>query len=95
MIFSLVFFIGLLNIAKVIANVIIIGSGISGLSAADRLIKNGVTDIQILEARDRYGGRAHTVPFGMSVSLFLHAFYIGFDLKEYLGKGNHSFQKSS
>jgi spermine oxidase len=63
MIFSyMVYLIGLFHVAK--ANVIIIGGGISGLSAADRLIKNGVTDIQVLEARDRYGGRTHTVPFG-------------------------------
>ena len=39
-----------------IYDVIIIGAGISGLSAADHLIDNG-NDVLILEARDRIGGR--------------------------------------
>lgn len=37
--------------------VVIIGAGMAGLSAANHLIKNGVRDFHILEARDRIGGR--------------------------------------
>ena len=40
--------------------VIIIGAGMSGLSAAKRLKEAGVPII-LLEGRDRLGGRAHTV----------------------------------
>lgn len=43
------------------AQVIILGGGISGISAARSLIKDhNVTDIILLEARDELGGRAHT-----------------------------------
>ncbi|KAL7017834.1 hypothetical protein ACKWTF_010548 [Chironomus riparius] len=44
-------------------SVIIIGSGLSGYAAARRLIENGFTDIKILEALDRTGGRIYSVPF--------------------------------
>lgn len=37
--------------------VVIIGAGMAGLSAANHLIKNGLTDFHILEARGRIGGR--------------------------------------
>lgn len=37
--------------------VIILGAGIAGLSAAERLTMFGVNDVVILEARDRIGGR--------------------------------------
>jgi len=40
--------------------IIIIGGGVSGLSAAKRLKEAGVPII-LLEGRDRLGGRAHTV----------------------------------
>ncbi|CRK91867.1 CLUMA_CG005488, isoform A [Clunio marinus] len=43
--------------------VVIIGAGISGYSAAARLIENGVEDIVILEAENRTGGRIHSVPY--------------------------------
>jgi monoamine oxidase len=36
----------------------------SGLSAAIKLIENGISDILILEANDRLGGRICTIPFG-------------------------------
>ena len=44
-----------------ICDVLIIGAGISGLSAAVELKKQGITNVVILEARDRVGGRAHTL----------------------------------
>merc|ERR1719431_514450 len=40
--------------------VIIVGGGISGLSAARSLTENGIKDIIILEARNRLGGRMFT-----------------------------------
>ena len=44
--------------------VIIIGSGVSGLAAAYSLKQNGVTDIVVIEARNRVGGRTYTMPYG-------------------------------
>ncbi|KAG0718670.1 Spermine oxidase [Chionoecetes opilio] len=41
--------------------VCVIGAGISGLGAAQRLVEAGVEDIVLLEAEDRIGGRVHTV----------------------------------
>ena len=42
-------------------DVIILGGGIAGLSAAVHLLDHGVRDILVLEARDRIGGRVHVV----------------------------------
>lgn len=41
-------------------DVVVIGAGSSGIAAARRLAKTGISVI-VLEARDRIGGRAHTV----------------------------------
>ncbi|XP_013193705.1 peroxisomal N(1)-acetyl-spermine/spermidine oxidase [Amyelois transitella] len=43
-------------------NVIIIGGGIAGLSAANHFVKNGMEDFIILEARKRIGGRIISIP---------------------------------
>lgn len=37
------------------ANVVVIGAGMAGLSTANHLIENGVENITVLEALDRYG----------------------------------------
>ncbi len=41
-------------------NVLVIGAGIAGLTAA-RLLADSDVDVTVLEARDRIGGRTHTV----------------------------------
>ncbi|XP_045479649.1 spermine oxidase-like isoform X1 [Harmonia axyridis] len=44
--------------------VIIVGAGISGFSAACKLLENDVTSLRVLEAGDRIGGRIQSVQFG-------------------------------
>ena len=47
------------------AIVAVIGAGLSGLSCAHSLrVDHGVEDVVVLEARDRIGGRMHTVMEG-------------------------------
>nr|KYP67951.1 Polyamine oxidase 1 [Cajanus cajan] len=46
------------------SSVIIVGAGVSGISAAKVLAENGVKDIVILEASDRIGGRIRKENFG-------------------------------
>ncbi len=41
-------------------SVVIIGAGMAGISAAETLLKNGIRNVKILEATDRYGGRVYT-----------------------------------
>ena len=41
--------------------VVVIGAGISGISAAHFLVSHGIRDVVLLESRDRIGGRIHTV----------------------------------
>lgn len=47
--------------------VLIIGAGAAGIAAACRLYQEGVTDVTVLEAENRIGGRIHSVEFGGSV----------------------------
>lgn len=43
--------------------VIIVGAGLSGYSAAAKLLENELDEILILEAENRKGGRIDSVPF--------------------------------
>lgn len=56
--------------------VIIIGAGLSGLSAAKMLTEKGI-DVRVLEARDRVGGRTHTIKQGEFGWVDLGGSYIG------------------
>ncbi|GLA67069.1 hypothetical protein AtubIFM56815_009366 [Aspergillus tubingensis] len=44
--------------------VVILGAGVAGVTAAETLHKNGVEDFIVLEYQDRIGGRMHEVTFG-------------------------------
>ena len=46
------------------ARVVVVGAGFAGLSAARELVKKGVKDVVVLEARDRVGGRTWTRRLG-------------------------------
>ena len=43
------------------AAVVIVGAGVAGLAAARHLLKEGVTQIVVVEAQDRLGGRIKQV----------------------------------
>lgn len=55
--------------------VCIIGAGAAGLSAANSLVKNGIQDFIVLEARNRIGGRILSLDIG-ATSLELGANWI-------------------
>lgn len=44
--------------------IVVIGAGLAGLSAAKTLLESGFTDVTILEASDRIGGRVQSVKRG-------------------------------
>ncbi|XP_019381850.1 PREDICTED: spermine oxidase isoform X3 [Crocodylus porosus] len=44
--------------------IVVIGAGLAGLSATKTLLENGLTDVTILEATDRIGGRVQSVNLG-------------------------------
>jgi heterodisulfide reductase subunit A-like polyferredoxin len=73
--FQLAVLLLLLHISKMSAQVIIIGSGMAGLSAAKKLIENGITDILVLEGQNRIGGRTYTVPFGKNPTVHFNLKY--------------------
>lgn len=71
-------------------NVIIIGAGAAGLAAASRLVEKGLnpTEITILEAENRIGGRIHTVQHGILsitslISLFKFILFFKFSRFKY------------
>ncbi|XP_062543677.1 spermine oxidase-like [Armigeres subalbatus] len=49
------------------ARILIVGAGASGIAAATQLYENGLTNLVVLEATDRIGGRVYTIPFGESM----------------------------
>lgn len=46
--------------------IIIVGAGLAGYSAGAKLLENGYTNFEILEALDRKGGRIYTIDYGTS-----------------------------
>jgi hypothetical protein len=56
------------------SSVIIIGAGASGIAAATRLVQKGysLSQITILEAQNRIGGRVNTVSYGEKSQFFLN-----------------------
>ena len=56
--------------------VVIVGAGVSGLAAAAELRAKGFTDVFVLEARDRIGGRVWTDTIGGDVPIDLGASWI-------------------
>lgn len=57
---------------KIKCNILIIGAGMAGLSAANHLLKNQETDFLIVEARGRIGGRIIATKIG---EFLLNLFY--------------------
>ncbi|EDV98741.1 protein anon-37Cs [Drosophila grimshawi] len=53
-----------LESTKLNAQIVIIGGGLAGLSAAQHLLANGFHNTLVLEATDRYGGRINSKRFG-------------------------------
>lgn len=43
------------------SSVVVVGAGVAGLAAARSLAERGFRDVVVVEARDRIGGRVHTV----------------------------------
>jgi len=59
--------------------VVIIGAGAAGIGAARECLDNGISNVIILEARDRIGGRAHTVSLEGTGGLAGCAAYVSVD----------------
>ena len=48
--------------------VVVIGAGLAGLAAAKALLEQGFTDVTVLEASSRIGGRVQSVKLGKCLS---------------------------
>ncbi|KPP68844.1 spermine oxidase-like [Scleropages formosus] len=46
--------------------IVVIGAGLAGLAATKTLLENGLTDVAVLEASDRIGGRVQSVQHGQA-----------------------------
>ena len=55
-----------------VARVVVVGCGISGVAAAHRLVKAGFHRVRILEATGRSGGRINTGRVGERLILGSH-----------------------
>lgn len=51
--------------------IVVIGAGLAGLSATKTLLENGFTDVTVLEASDRIGGRVQSVKLGKEMASVL------------------------
>ena len=56
--------------------VVIIGAGLSGLTAAYALRQSGIA-VSVLESRDRYGGRIHTLGYENNTPIEMGATWLG------------------
>ncbi|KAH8301171.1 hypothetical protein KR018_005008, partial [Drosophila ironensis] len=54
-------------LSRAASRIVIVGAGASGVAAATRLLENGFSNVQILEAESYVGGRVHTIPFADNV----------------------------
>lgn len=50
--------------------IVIVGCGISGIAAAHKLVNGGFTNVRILEAAARSGGRIKTGRFGEKMQVW-------------------------
>ena len=51
--------------------IIVIGAGLAGLAATKTLLENGFTNVTVLEASDRIGGRVQSIQHGKRTSVKL------------------------
>ena len=52
------------EIETVFTDILIMGAGMAGVSAAKRLSEHGITKVVVVEGSDRVGGRVKDVKFG-------------------------------
>jgi monoamine oxidase len=52
------------------SRIVIIGGGVSGLSAYNELLNYGFKNITILEVENRLGGRINSIPFSKTIKQF-------------------------
>lgn len=49
--------------------IVVIGAGLAGLAATKSLLENGFTNVTVLEASDRIGGRVQSIQHGKRTSI--------------------------